>query len=247
MVDQKNDHNEPIPEPQKVERTPEKTVGEAKAHELRPEEVGKGPGASSSKGGGGSGGGGSKPPKPELPKRPALFLAEFDTAGGVIHAAEKLRDAGYSKFDAHSPFPVHGMDKAMGLPDSRLGWIVLACGLTGTTAAFAMMYWMNGIDYPIIIGGKPGGAFPSMVPIMFEVTVLFSALSTVFGMFHLNRLPRHHHPIFYSDRFKAFSDDKFFVSVEAEDPKFDTTKTRALLESAHPAAIELVHDEEEES
>lgn len=179
--------------------------------------------------------------------RPALLLAEFETPGAALHAAEKLRDAGYSRFDSHSPFPVHGMDKAMGLPDSKLGWIVLCCGLTGTFSAFAMMYWMNGVDYPIVIGGKPPAAIPSMVPILFEVTVLFSALSAVFGMFHLNRLPRHHHAVFYSDRFKTFSDDKFFVSVEAEDPKFDTKKTRALLESAHAAAVELVLDTEEES
>jgi hypothetical protein len=226
MVDQDNDYNEPIPDPLDVARTPEKTMGEAKGHELRPEERAKS---------------GAVPPK-----RPALLLAEFETPGGAMLAAEKLRDAGYSKFDAHSPFPVHGMDRAMGLPDSKLGWIVLCAGLTGTFSAFAMMYWMNGVDYPIVIGGKPPGALPSMVPILFEVTVLFSALSAVFGMLHLNRLPRHHHPIFYSDRFKAFSDDRFFVSVEAEDPKFDTKKTRTLLEQAHPAAIELVLDEEEE-
>ena len=241
MVDEKNDHNEPIPEPQKVERTPDKTVGEAKSHELRPEETTKGSKAPAKKAVSIS------PKEIVIPKRPALLLAEFDAPAGAMHCAEKLRDAGYSKFDAHTPFPVHGMDKAMGLSDSKLGFIVLFFGLSGTSLAFLMMYWMNGVDYPIVIGGKPPGAIPSMVPILFEVTVLFSALSTVFGMFGLNKLPRHHHPVFYSDRFKSFSDDKFFVSVEAEDPKFDTKKTRALLEQAHPASIELVLEEEEES
>jgi hypothetical protein len=216
-------------DPEHVERTPDKTVGEAKAHEIRPEEVGGKPAAKKD----------SAPPG-----KPALLLAEFATPAACMHGAEKLRDAGYTKFDAHTPFPVHGMDKSMGLKDSVLGWIVLGCGLTGTSLAYLMMWWMNGVDYPLIVGGKPPDALPSMVPILFEVTVLFSALSAVFGMLHLNRLPRHHHPIFNSDKFRSASDDKFFLSVEAEDPKFDLTKTRALLESAHPAFVELVGEED---
>lgn len=176
---------------------------------------------------------------------PALFLAEFKSAGEVLHAAEKLRDAGYTQFDTHSPFPIHGMDKAMGLPDSKLGLIVFPIGLTGTTIAFLMMWWMNGVDYPLVIGGKPPFSLPSQVPIMFELTILLSAFATVFGMFHLNRLPRHHHPIFNSERFKGFSDDKFFVSVESADPKFDLERTKALLEGAHAEHIELVYDDDE--
>jgi hypothetical protein len=226
--DTKNDFNEKIPEPLEVERTPEKTLGEAKAHEIRPEERGL-PGPSESR----------------KMTKPALLLAEFDTPAACMHGAEKLRDAGYTIFDAHTPFPVHGMDKAMGLRDSRLGWIVLCCGMSGTFLAWLMMFWMNGVDYPIVIGGKPPGTLPSMIPIMFEVTVLFSALSAVFGMLGINKLPRHHHPLFYSERFKGFSDDKFFLSVEAEDPKFDTTRTRALLESAKATFVELVNEEEE--
>jgi hypothetical protein len=178
-------------------------------------------------------------------ERPALMLAEFDSAADVIHGAEKLRDAGYTKFDAHSPFPIHGMDKAMGLSDSKLGWIVLCFGCSGTFLAWLMMFWMNGVDYPIVIGGKPPGTLPSMIPIMFEVTVLLSALSAVFGMLHLNRLPQHYHPIFNSERFKTFSDDKFFLSVEVEDPKYDATKTKALFESAHAKGVEVVTEEEE--
>jgi len=179
-------------------------------------------------------------------KKPALMLAEFDSPAACMHGAEKLRDGGYQHFDAHTPFPVHGMDRAMGLSDSKLGWIVLTCGVSGTFLAWLMMYWMNGVDYPLIIGGKPGGTLPSMIPIMFEVTVLLSALSAVFGMLGLNKLPRHHHPIFASERFKAFSDDKFFLSVEVTDPKFDATRTRALFESAKASAVEVVHDDEGE-
>ncbi len=176
--------------------------------------------------------------------RPALLLAEYQSPGELLHAAEKLRDAGYTKFDTHTPFPVHGMDRAMGLPDSKLGWIVLVCGLTGTTCAFAMMHWMNNIDYPLVIGGKPPSiaSIPSMVPIMFELTILLSAFGAVFGMFGLNRLPRHHHPIFESERFRAFSDDKFFLSVEVEDPKFKLDRTRELLDKTHPSHVELVEE-----
>ena len=173
------------------------------------------------------------------------LLAEFATPAALYHACERIRDEGYTRWDAHTPFPVHGMDKAMGLPDSKLGWIVLVCGLTGVTAAFSMMYWMNNVDYPIVIGGKPPtiGSLPSMIPIMFELTILLSAFGAVFGMFHLNRLPRHHHPIFESDRFASFSNDKFWVSVEAEDPKFKLDRTRELLDKTHPAFVEVVEEE----
>jgi hypothetical protein len=176
-------------------------------------------------------------------KRPVVFLAEFETADAVVHAAEKVRDAGYEKWDVHTPYPVHGMDKAMGLGDSGLGWIVLLCGLTGVTAAIAMMQWMNGYDYPLVIGGKPPDAIPSMVPIMFELTVLISSFGAVFGMFGLNQLPKHHHPVFYSERFERASDDRFFISIEVEDKNFDVTKTRELLESAHPSYMDLVEEE----
>ena len=177
---------------------------------------------------------------------PTVVLGEFKSTSDILHAAEKVRDAGYVRWDTHTPFPVHGMDKAMGLGDSRLGWIVITCAVTGLTGAFVMMHWMNGIDYPLIIGDKPGGypgSLPSMVPILFELTVLLSAFGAVFGMLGLNGLPRHHHPVFESDRFRAASDDKFFISIEADDPKFDVAKTKALLESAHASAVEVIEDE----
>jgi Protein of unknown function (DUF3341) len=176
----------------------------------------------------------------------SLILAEFDTARDVVHAAEKVRDAGYVKWDAHTPFPVHGMDRAMGLRDSRVGWIVIVCALIGLSGAFVMMQWMNGIDYPTIVGDKPAGApgtLPSMVPILFELTILLSAFGAVFGMLGLNRLPMHNHAIFESDRFRNATDHKFFISIEALDPKFDVDKTRALLEGAHAAHVEIVEEE----
>lgn len=182
--------------------------------------------------------------------KPALYLAEYDSAAAVLHAAEKVRDAGYEKWDVHTPFPIHGMDKAMGLKDSILGLIVFPVGVTGTLAAFTMMHWMNGIDYPLNIGGKPAGApgtLPSMIPIMFELTVLFSCFAIVFGMLGLNKLPRHNHPVFNSDRFAKATDDRFFVSIEVEDPKWNLEKTKKLLEATHPTNIELVSKDPEPS
>jgi hypothetical protein len=182
----------------------------------------------------------------EIRRAPTVIVAEFDSAHDVLHAAERVRDAGYRKWDTHTPFPVHGMDKAMGLGDSRLGWIVICCAVTGLSGALLMMHWMNGVDYPIVIGDKPGGApgsLPSMVPILFELTVLLSAFGAVFGMLGLNKLPQHNHPVFESERFRAASDDKFFISIEADDPKFDVDRTRALLEKAHAAHVEVVEED----
>jgi hypothetical protein len=180
--------------------------------------------------------------KAQTKTRPALILAEFDDPNALLHAAEKVRDAGYKKWDVHTPYPMHGMDAAMGLGDSPLGWIVLVMGLTGLASAAALMIWANGIEYPIIIGGKPPISIPSMVPICFELTILFSALGTVLGMFGLNQLPRHNHPIFESERFKGFSTDKFFISVEAADAQFDVASTRRFLEGLHPTYVELVEE-----
>jgi hypothetical protein len=179
-------------------------------------------------------------------KRTALLLAKYDTPGQVLHAAEKVRKAGYTKYDVHSPFPIHGMDAAMGLPDSRVGWIVFFSGLTGVSGAYLMMWWMGGVDYPLVVGGKPGFTLPSSVPIMFELMVLLSAFGALFGMLHLNRLPRHHHPVFESETFRSATDDKFFVSIEAEDPKFDVAETKALLEGTHAVVVELVEEPVEE-
>jgi hypothetical protein len=176
-------------------------------------------------------------------KRPLVYLAEFESADAAVHAAEKVRDAGFERWDVHTPYPVHGMDKAMGLADSRLGWIVLLCGLTGVSLAVLMIQWMNGYDYPLVIGGKPPDAFASMVPIMFELTVLLSSFGAFFGMLGLNELPKHHHAVFYSDRFEAFSNDRFFISIEAEDKSFDVSRTRAFLEGLHPSHLELVEEQ----
>ncbi|MFW6031187.1 MAG: DUF3341 domain-containing protein [Myxococcota bacterium] len=176
-------------------------------------------------------------------KRPALYLAEYESVEQCTHAAEKVRDAGYEHWDVHTPYPVHGMEQAMGLRSTPLGWISFVAGLTGVGLAVLMIQYMNNWDYPLIIGGKPPGSFPWMVPIMFELGILLTGFGTLFGLFHLARLPRHHHPIFESERFAAASDDRFFISIEVSDPKFDANKTRALLEETEPTHLELVEEE----
>ena len=186
-------------------------------------------------GGGGEGG--------EPSMRPALLLAEYTTPDDLAHAAEQVRDAGYEKWDCHTPYPVHGLDQAMGLRETKIGFISFVCGMVGLVSAVLMIQFMNNWDYPIIVGGKPPGAFPSMVPIMFELSVLLTGFGTLFGLLHLIRLPMHHHPIFESDRFERSTDDRFFISIEVADPKFDLTKTRALLEQTHPSHLELVEEE----
>lgn len=165
------------------------------------------------------------------------LVAEFDDVTSVKEAARRVRDAGYTRFDVYSPFPIHGIDRAMGIRSTRLPWIVLASGLTGLSCALLLQWWTNGVDYPFRISGKPLFGLPAAIPITFEVTVLFSAFAAFFGMLLLNRLPQHHHSIFEHGRFARASDDGFFLAVEAADPRFDATAVRALLESSSRRAV----------
>lgn len=170
------------------------------------------------------------------------LLAEFDSPVSLYRACERVRDAGYTIWDAHSPFPVHGLERAMGLKPSRLPFVVLAGALTGLLGAFALQVYVHVVDYPLVISGKPLLSWQAFVPVTFEVTILFSALGAVLGMLHLNRLPRHHHPLFRSRAFERVTDDGFFISVEAADPRFDAAGTQALLEQAGARAVEKIKD-----
>lgn len=170
------------------------------------------------------------------------YLAQFDDEESLIHAAEKVRDAGFTAWDCHTPYPVHGMDKAMGIRRTVLPLLTFGAGLTGVVAAIAMQYWMNTIDYPYIISGKPLFSWPANIPVTFEIMVLFSAFTTVFGMLAMNGLPKLHNPLFSSVRFRRVTDDKFFIAIEATDPRFSEEKTREFLASLKPSAIEKVED-----
>ena len=139
--------------------------------------------------------------------KPYGLIAEFDTPAALLAAAEKVRDAGYRRWDVFTPFPIHGMDRAMGLPDSKLGWIVLACGVTGTSLAWLMMYWMNGVDYPLIVGGKPNFSLPMTFVPSYIMLIMGGALGALIGMLGLNQLPRLHHPLLDVKRFALVSRD----------------------------------------
>ncbi len=173
---------------------------------------------------------------------PYGILAEFETPADAMRAAEMVRDAGFRRWDVFTPFPVHGMDQAMGLKNSKVGWFSFFGGVTGFTTGMVMIWWMNGYDYPIIIGGKPMfspfGAFPPS----YELTILLGAFGSLFGMLFLNRLPRLHHPLLKTKCFARVTHDRFFVVIECADSKYSATETRKLLESTGSLHIEVVEE-----
>jgi hypothetical protein len=167
-------------------------------------------------------------------------LAEFDSPAALLRAAERVRDAGFTSWDTHSPFPVHGLERAMGLKRSMVPLGVLVLGLGGAATGMGLQFWVSKYAYPLIVSGKPLFSWPAFVPIMFECGVLGGALGAVLGFLGLSRLPRHHHPLFNSRRFERVTDDRFFISIEAADPRFDAAETRRLLERAGALAVETV-------
>jgi len=166
------------------------------------------------------------------------ILAQYEDPAAVFHACEKVRDSGYSQWDACTPFPVHGLDKAMGVKPTKLPWAVLVVGLAGSTFMLFFESWASGSAYPFIVGGKPLFSMPAFVPVWYEATVLSSCLTAFFGNWVLNGLPRPHHPAFNSKRFERVTDDKFFIMVEAKDPLFNLEKTSALLTEMGATSVE---------
>jgi len=175
-------------------------------------------------------------------KKLFAYLVEFDSVDALLAAAAKVRDAGYTKWDAHTPFVIHGLDGAMGIKPTKLPFLVFAGGLTGTAVGIGLQWFTNAVDYPFLISGKPTFSLPANIPVAFETTILFAALSALVGMLAFNRLPRLYHPLHTSRRFKRATDDRFFISIEAEDPLFDGEGTRALLESLGGLQVEEVED-----
>lgn len=165
------------------------------------------------------------------------YLAEFDSPTALVKAAEKVHHEGYRKIDTYSPFPIEAATEAIGFNTTRLPLVVLCGGLTGLITAFGMQYWISAIDYPLNIGGRPFNSWPAFVIVCFELTVLFSAISAVVGMFAMNGLPMPYHPVFNVPRFKAASNDGFFLVVEATDPRFDIAETSALLHTLDAAGV----------
>jgi len=183
----------------------------------------------------------------EKTKRLHAIGAEFDSAKALYHAAEHIRDDGFTKWDVHSPFPIHGMDKAMGLKKSVVSKLVFVGGVLGAITAFVLQTYTSIIDYPLVVQGKPTNLFtiPAFFPIIFELTVLFAAFTAVFGMLILNRLPRWHHPLFNWELFGKVTDNGFFAVIDANDPKFDEATVRTLLEAQGGKNVTAIYDEED--
>jgi hypothetical protein len=168
------------------------------------------------------------------------IVASFENPKGLLEAAKKVRSAGYKRFDCHSPFPVHGLDDAMGLKQSKVGFIAGICGAIGFVFALWLQWWTSAVDYPLVIAGKPFFSYQAFVPVTFGLTVLFAAFGAFFGMLYVNRLPRWFHGVFYSEKFSRVVDDAFYVSIESDDPQFNREETSRFLESIGGKDIELL-------
>lgn len=160
------------------------------------------------------------------------LIATFDTAPALYQAAQQVRDAGYKNWDCITPFPVHGLDGAMGLKRSIVPRISLCGGITGFCTGMTMIWWTNQADYPLIVGGKPFFSPMFAFPVSYELTILFTAFATIIGMFVVNGLPMHYHPVLKYENIKRGMDDTFFIVIEARDPRFNFANTKALLEKA---------------
>lgn len=174
--------------------------------------------------------------------KPYALVAEYETPAAAMHAASVVRDAGYKRWDVHTPYPVHGMDGAMGLRNSKVGWFTFIGGTSGFTLGMLMIWWMGKVDYAIPVGGKPLFSPIFAFPVSYELTILLGAFGTLFGMLFLNRLPRHYHPLLKHPRFRSATHDRIYIAIECADPRFSEVETRQLLERSGGRHIEVVED-----
>jgi len=165
------------------------------------------------------------------------LMAEFENPNDLVAAALHARREGYRKMDAYTPFPVEGLAEALGFHRNRLPLLVLTGGVIGCIAGYALQYYIAVIEYPLNVGGRPLHSWPAFIPVTFETTVLVAALTAVLGMLALNGLPMPYHPVFNAKRFALASRDRFFLCIEAVDPKFDREATRNFLETLNPREI----------
>lgn len=170
------------------------------------------------------------------------LMAEFSDPGELVSAARRAREAGYVHLDAYTPFPVEELDEALALHHTRLPLIVLIGGILGGLAGFTLQYWTSVIDYPLNVGGRPHFSWPAFIPVTFECTILGAGLSAVLGMLGLNGLPQPYHPVFNVPRFALASRDRFFLCIEARDPKFDIDETWSFLSRLQPRQVSQVDE-----
>jgi hypothetical protein len=164
-------------------------------------------------------------------------MAEFDSPADLLGAAERAYAEGYRRMDAYTPFPVHGLAEAIGFRRTRLPLLVFFGAVAGCVGGYGLQYWISAIDYPLNIGGRPLNSWPAFIPVTFELTILVAALAAVLGMLALNGLPRPYHPVFNVPEFELASRNRFFLCIEATDPKFDRGETKHFLEGLKPHAV----------
>jgi hypothetical protein len=169
------------------------------------------------------------------------LVAEFDSAEALLAAAEAARVAGFKKMDAYSPFPIHGLSDAIGFKSNAVPFAVLGGGLLGGLTGYSLQYYVHVLDYPMNVGGRPLVSLPAMVPITFELTILFSGLTAFFSMIALNRLPKPYHSIFNTPGFERATQDRFFLAIEAKDKNFDPQRTHEFMRGLNPLSLNEVH------
>lgn len=178
------------------------------------------------------------------PVRYTGLLAEFTNPKTLVDGATSVREAGYSNFDCYTSFPIHGLDKAMGLRPSPIGYMVFVGGVSGFCLSILMIWFMNAFDYPVVISGKPFFAFFPVIPVLFESTILLSVFTNIGSMLALNRLPKPYNPLFNVENFERVLDDKFFIYIESTDDKYDSKATEAFLKGIGAINVEAVPEYE---
>ncbi|MCW5964570.1 MAG: DUF3341 domain-containing protein [Bryobacterales bacterium] len=175
--------------------------------------------------------------------KPFAVATTFYSTTDLVDAIRAVRKKGYRKLDAHTPFPVHGIDEAMGEKRSKLGYVIAACGIAGILVAQGLQYWTAAVDYPLIIGGKPFYAVEFSIPITFELMVLLASFAAVFGMLAFNGLPRFNHPVFNYSHYARATDDGFVLVVERDGNHFEPTAIVELLNELGGDNTEIVHED----
>ncbi|MHB2153342.1 DUF3341 domain-containing protein [Calditrichota bacterium GD2] len=175
-----------------------------------------------------------------------MMLAEFENPAQLLKAAKQLRNSRFKNFDCYSPFPIHGLDKAMGEKRSMLGWVAGIIAAIGLSVGVLLQWWTGSVAYPVVVSGKPLFSYQAYSPVAFALMVISGAATAFVGMLIFNKLPRFNHPIFESERFKKVTDDGFFVSIEGDEGEFDLNEARTFLESIGGKNVELITEEAED-